>query len=120
MCNKLDLLLKKVGFPPLLRRIMYSESIPKVGVGLVNDGHVLWEDVGCNVRRFVDIGHMLRIANPEPYATFHNNVSLEQCVEDVLHLKLDKDPRSKIDWAGDYWTPDTITCECNLKVCICP
>ncbi|KAJ7429591.1 ribonuclease H-like domain-containing protein [Mycena galericulata] len=77
--------------PNHLKRIVESPTILKVGAGLITDGRVFWEDLGWSPRSFVDIGLMIRLANPIPYATMAGSVSLETCVADVLGFQLDKE-----------------------------
>ncbi|KAJ7171230.1 ribonuclease H-like domain-containing protein [Mycena filopes] len=91
--------LKRIrAFPSELRRILEDEAIAKVGTGFGNDGKAIWEDLGCNVRTFVDVGFMIRLWNPEGYATRNNNISLEDCVADLLGLALNKAPGTEIKW----------------------
>ncbi|KAJ7033248.1 ribonuclease H-like domain-containing protein [Mycena alexandri] len=91
--------LKRIqAFPFELRRILESLRIRKVGTGFLADGKVIFEDLGCNVANFVDVGHMIRLAHPEKYALHSGKVSLETCVAHLLERYLDKGLGAATKW----------------------
>ncbi|KAJ7243245.1 ribonuclease H-like domain-containing protein [Mycena rebaudengoi] len=81
-----------------LRRILSSLDIMKVGVGLLTDIPVIWNDLGTDLRNLADAGMMAKLLlvekNPSaPYA----NLSLQESVAEILGFHVDKDER-KADW----------------------
>ncbi|KAJ7695922.1 ribonuclease H-like domain-containing protein [Mycena rosella] len=85
--------------PEELARIVRSEDINKAGVGLANDAKVIWDSLGMEARRFVEVGMMAKFANPEWYSKEGQNpLSLEQCVHNYLEQILDKTKQKAFRW----------------------
>ncbi|KAJ7619242.1 ribonuclease H-like domain-containing protein [Mycena polygramma] len=88
-------------FPLQVERVLDSPHIAKVGVGLVSDGKVLWDGVRATVQNLVDVGLMTKLSNPERYKELDQGpLSLEACVQDLLHRRLDKELQQS-DWATE-------------------
>ncbi|KAJ7511763.1 ribonuclease H-like domain-containing protein [Mycena galericulata] len=87
------------GFPRELRRIVESNTIAKVGVGLNTDGRVLWDETGIDASNFVDVGLMAKYGDPERYMDEDGTgISLERSVRDILGFYLDKTHRTDWEW----------------------
>ncbi|KAJ6553807.1 ribonuclease H-like domain-containing protein [Mycena vulgaris] len=86
--------------PVELARILASPRIKKGGVGLMNDGKVLWEGAGIDIKGFVDVGLMLKLVNPLAY-TDVGNLALDTCVADTLGFALDKTSQKGLRWTGE-------------------
>ncbi|KAJ7758508.1 ribonuclease H-like domain-containing protein [Mycena maculata] len=85
---------KMQAFPAELRRLLASDDVLKVGVGLAADGKVIWDGVAAYVQHFVDVGLMIKYANPELYENKDQNpLSLKCCVAQALNKALNKGPR---------------------------
>ena len=98
-------------FPQELRRLIETDSILKVGCGFVNDGKVIHESVGINVRKFVEVGMMVKFSEPERYAEESaTGLSLERCVKHVFNCQLDKTKCRVFKWDSDV-TPELVECE---------
>ncbi|KAJ6460423.1 hypothetical protein DFH09DRAFT_1114754 [Mycena vulgaris] len=81
--------------------------VAKVGTGFISDGKVIFQDLGCDTQHFVDVGFMIRLVNPEPYARTSGPVSLENCVRDALHLDLlNKIKAKETKWNGTLQDSD--------------
>ncbi|KAK6977256.1 ribonuclease H-like domain-containing protein [Favolaschia claudopus] len=83
--------------PDDLRRILEDPSIIKCGAGLNSDAQVLWTALHVNARSFRDVGHMSRIAFPVHYRAVSHPLSMQRCVEDILHRSMDKTDQ-RADW----------------------
>lgn len=91
-------------FPSELTRILESEAIAKVGVGLPIDGKVLYDAAGEGlvIRSFIDIGLMTKYCNPHAYATQDQmSLGLATCVQDVLGMHLKKGGQRTLQWDGE-------------------
>ncbi|KAJ6471792.1 ribonuclease H-like domain-containing protein [Mycena vitilis] len=87
--------------PAELSRILSSDNIVKVGVGISTDLPVLWLDLGCDLNNVVDCGLMAKLYFCEEYAsTPYSNLSLLQSTSDVLGFIVAKDLQ-KSNWKGD-------------------
>ncbi|KAF8170053.1 ribonuclease H-like domain-containing protein [Mycena galopus ATCC 62051] len=84
--------------PAELIRILKSVDIVKVGVDFANDGKVLYELFGIPMNNFKDVGLMVKYANAHKYPDKDQGpLSMEQCVQDILHAHLDKALQTS-DW----------------------
>ncbi|KAJ7432325.1 ribonuclease H-like domain-containing protein [Mycena galericulata] len=94
--------LKKIrGVPKELRRILESEDILKVGCGFANDGRYLSEDLGVEVKSFVEVGMMVKLSDPERYANHDSGgLGLDVSVMHAFGQTLDKGPRNQLKWDG--------------------
>ncbi|KAJ7821164.1 ribonuclease H-like domain-containing protein [Mycena leptocephala] len=94
-------------YPRELRRILTSPHIKKVGVGLVNDIPVIWNDLRSELRCLVDSGLMARLllAESHPVGGFQN-ISMEECAAKILGFRVDKSQQVS-DWAQPL-TPEQI------------
>ncbi|KAJ6548896.1 ribonuclease H-like domain-containing protein [Mycena capillaripes] len=87
-------------FPKELRRILLSDKIKKVGVGLIKDISVLWDDLRTEMRNLTDSGMMARLMLVEKYPKqAYTNLALKTSVEDVLGFTIDKD-LGQSDWSA--------------------
>ncbi|KAJ7156830.1 ribonuclease H-like domain-containing protein [Mycena crocata] len=85
--------------PEQLQRILTSKNIPKVGCGVINDTKIINEETGIAVRRFVDVGLMVKLADAEKYSEEDfSGIGLERCVRDVLGYQLDKSNTLTLKW----------------------
>ncbi|KAJ7474496.1 hypothetical protein B0H11DRAFT_2236181 [Mycena galericulata] len=92
---------KMRAFPSELRRILESTVIAKVGCGFANDGRYLSEDLAVNVKWFVEVGIMTKLAHPENYANEDSGpLGLDRCVMDHFGLELDKTSQKALQWDG--------------------
>ncbi|KAJ7710370.1 hypothetical protein B0H17DRAFT_1190122 [Mycena rosella] len=83
-----------------------TEHVVKIVMGL-GDNRTIFEDFGCNSRNFVDVGIMIRLAYPNPYAATSGPVSLKVCVQDVLGLVVEnKEKAGKVKWDGELDNTD--------------
>ncbi|KAJ6449311.1 ribonuclease H-like domain-containing protein [Mycena vitilis] len=88
-------------FPRELRRILLSPDITKVGVGLISDVGVLWDDLRTEMVNLVDVGLMARLLLAEKYPkAAYSNLSLKTSVEEVLGYTIAKELGSS-DWAAE-------------------
>ncbi|KAJ7739524.1 ribonuclease H-like domain-containing protein [Mycena metata] len=87
-------------YPRELRRILTSTTIVKVGVGILSDITVVWNDLRSEVQNSVDCGLMARLvfAEKHPNGGF-NNLSLVDCAAEVLGCRVDKSLQVS-DWTG--------------------
>ncbi|KAJ7642615.1 ribonuclease H-like domain-containing protein [Mycena polygramma] len=93
-------------FPSELRRILESRHILKVGVGLVRDIQVIWDDLRCEMKSLVDAGMMARLLLAEKYPKgSYNNLALKTSVEDVLGYSVSKE-LSESDWSASKLTDE--------------
>lgn len=70
-----------------------------MGVGLGNDGKVIWDALNAEIRNFVDIGLMAKISKPEEYVDEDLvPLSLERTVHDFLGKKIDKTLQKNTRW----------------------
>ncbi|KAJ7186933.1 hypothetical protein C8R46DRAFT_1024903 [Mycena filopes] len=78
-------------YPRELQRIMTSPDIKKVGVGILNDVAVIWNDLRSELQGLVDAGLMARLlfAERSPLGGF-GNLSLVDCAAEVLGFRVDK------------------------------
>ncbi|KAJ7626523.1 ribonuclease H-like domain-containing protein [Mycena polygramma] len=87
--------------PAELSRVLASDDIVKVGVGISTDLPVLWLDLGCDLNNVVDCGLMAKLYFCEEYASSpYSNLSLQQSTSDVLGFTVAKDLQ-KSNWKGD-------------------
>ncbi|KAJ7448107.1 ribonuclease H-like domain-containing protein [Mycena latifolia] len=87
-------------FPTELRRILLSPDIKKVGVGLMSDMQVIWDDLRIDMNNLVDVGFMAKLALAEKYPkTTYGNLSLKVSVEEILGFELSKDLTTS-GWKG--------------------
>ncbi|KAJ7045239.1 ribonuclease H-like domain-containing protein [Mycena alexandri] len=94
--------LKRIkSFPRELRRILESDQIAKVGTGFLTDGKVLFEDAGCNVRCFRDLGFLMRLVFAEQFATSGGPIALDVMVRFLLQRQMSKDLQQS-DWSEEY------------------
>ncbi|KAJ7270159.1 ribonuclease H-like domain-containing protein [Mycena haematopus] len=93
-------------FPEELRRILQSPYIAKVGVGLINDIGVIWDDLRTEMRLLVDVGMMAKLLLAEKYPKQgYGNMSLKTSVEDILGFTIVKD-LAQSDWATKHLTDE--------------
>ncbi|KAJ7123015.1 hypothetical protein C8R44DRAFT_735622 [Mycena epipterygia] len=52
-------------FPPELRHILELPNIKKVGVGLIKNINIVWDDLQFNMKHLVDVGMMAKLALAE-------------------------------------------------------
>jgi ribonuclease D len=90
-----------LAFPVQLRRVLTSNEIVKVGVGLVNDISVVWNDLRIDLNNLVDVGLMARLLLAEKYAAgAYQNLSMDVAVREIMGCKLDKAEQLS-DWSTD-------------------
>ncbi|KAJ7077786.1 ribonuclease H-like domain-containing protein [Mycena epipterygia] len=95
-------------FPMELRRILESPNIQKVGVGLIKDINIVWDDLRSDMRHVVDVGMMAKLALAERYPkTAYTNLGLKTSVEDVLGYTISKELATS-NWAADLLTDEQI------------
>ncbi|KAJ7926837.1 ribonuclease H-like domain-containing protein [Mycena leptocephala] len=86
-------------FPRELIRILGSADIPKVGVGIIRDILVIWDDLRFEMKNLVDAGMMAKLLLAEKYPKLaYGNLSLKTSVEDVLGYSISKE-LSESDWS---------------------
>ncbi|KAJ7183727.1 ribonuclease H-like domain-containing protein [Mycena filopes] len=96
------------GLPKELDRIMRSADIAKVGVGLVKDLAVVWDDLRMEMRKLVDVGMMAKLVMAEKYPKIgYGNMSLKTSAEDILGYRLQKE-LAQSDWAASDLTDEQI------------
>ncbi|KAJ7635499.1 ribonuclease H-like domain-containing protein [Mycena polygramma] len=92
-------------FPRELKRILESPAIAKVGVGLISDIIVFWDDMRFEMVNLVDAGMMARLLLAEKHSKgSFNNLALKTCVEDILNFSISKE-LSESNW-GDVKLSD--------------
>jgi hypothetical protein len=77
-----------------------STAILKVGVGIINDAGLFWEDLRTDMKNLADAGLMTRLA----YIDLHRDelfgpLALETAATEVLGITVDKEYQ-KSDWRG--------------------
>ncbi|KAJ7135573.1 ribonuclease H-like domain-containing protein [Mycena epipterygia] len=78
-------------FPSELRRILTSSDVSKVGVGLLSDISVVWNDLRIDLNCLVDVGMMARLALAEAHTLgAYQNLSMDVCAREVLSCEVDK------------------------------
>ncbi|KAJ6510131.1 ribonuclease H-like domain-containing protein [Mycena vitilis] len=94
-------------YPKELRRVLTSSRVTKVGVGLLNDVSVVWNDLRSELKCLVDVGMMARLslADTHPVGGF-GNLSMEDCAAEVLGFRVDKTEQTS-DWSKPL-TPEQI------------
>ncbi|KAJ7615624.1 ribonuclease H-like domain-containing protein [Mycena polygramma] len=95
-------------FPSELRRILMASNIKKVGVGLIKDISIMWDDTRTEMRNLVDVGMMARLILAEKYPKpGYGNLALKTCVEEVLGVTVGKE-LTKSDWRANKLSEDQI------------
>ncbi|KAJ7204280.1 ribonuclease H-like domain-containing protein [Mycena rebaudengoi] len=95
------LLIISPAFPAELRRILTSKDILKVGVGLLSDIPVVWNDLRSELQGLVDAGMMAKLLLAEKFEdTPYGNLSMEVCGAEILNYDIDKGPRTS-DWTQE-------------------
>jgi hypothetical protein len=83
---------------------------------MVNDGKVLHESVGANVRRFVEVGMMVKYSDPERYAEEgRTGLGLERCVKHVFNKQLAKTEGRGLKWDARI-SREHIQCQCTATI----
>ncbi|KAJ7750575.1 ribonuclease H-like domain-containing protein [Mycena metata] len=101
----LALKFQTLAFPAELKRVLTSPHIRKVGVGLVSDVQVIWNDLRTDMTSLVDVGLMARLLLAEKYsAGGYQNLSAEVTTAEILGYRLDKTQQVS-DWTQKL-TPD--------------
>ncbi|KAJ7881450.1 ribonuclease H-like domain-containing protein [Mycena leptocephala] len=86
--------------PNELRRILLSGEIKKVGVGILRDAAIIWEDLRTDMKNVVDAGMMARLLLVEKYQKqAYSNLSLKISVEEILGFTIKRD-LSQSDWGA--------------------
>ncbi|KAJ7774993.1 ribonuclease H-like domain-containing protein [Mycena metata] len=87
-----------LAYPEQLRRILTSSCIQKVGIGILNDIVVVWNDLRSELQGLLDAGMMARLLLCDRYTDgAFNNLSLADCAADVLGFRVDKGEQVS-DW----------------------
>jgi ribonuclease D len=87
-----------------------SPHIKKVGVGLIKDIAVIWDDLRSEMNNLVDSGMMARLALTEKYAKqAYGNLALKTSVEDVLGFTINKD-LGQSNWKAVKLSDEQIEC----------
>ncbi|KAJ6562864.1 hypothetical protein DFH09DRAFT_1082818 [Mycena vulgaris] len=77
------------------------KDIIKVGVGVVNDIPVIWNDLRIDVNNLVDAGMMARLLLAEKYANgAYQNLSMDIAAQEILGFSVDKKEQVS-DWTAD-------------------
>ncbi|KAJ6527486.1 ribonuclease H-like domain-containing protein [Mycena capillaripes] len=93
-------------FPPELKRILLASDISNVGVGILRDILVLWDDLRTKARHLVDAGLVSKLLLAEKYPKVsYGNLSLKTSVADVLGFEIKKD-LDESDWSSDKLTKE--------------
>ncbi|KAJ7159119.1 ribonuclease H-like domain-containing protein [Mycena crocata] len=80
------------GIPAKLKRIITSETIAKIGVGIVSDLQVIWADLGLEMRNVVDASLIARLLLIEKYTDgLYTNLSMVNAVHDILGFTISKE-----------------------------
>ncbi|KAJ7773146.1 hypothetical protein B0H16DRAFT_1714050 [Mycena metata] len=88
------------GFPKELRRVLSSPRITKVGVGLLSDIQVVWNDLRTELQSLVDCGMMARLLLCEEFPDApYSNMSMEDCAVRFLGFRVDKGEQVS-DWSA--------------------
>jgi hypothetical protein len=96
-----------------------SPNIKKVGVGVLKDVSVFWDDLRMEIRNVADSGMMARLMLAEKYQKqAYTNLSLKTSVEDILGFTIDKE-LSVSDWSTDKLTDEQLECELNYTAGYC-
>ncbi|KAJ6525336.1 hypothetical protein B0H19DRAFT_1084881 [Mycena capillaripes] len=83
---------KRRAFPSELKRILQSPQSAKIGVGILRDASVLWDDLRTEARLLVDAGMMARLLLVEKYQKpGYGNFTLKTSVAEVLQFKSNED-----------------------------
>ncbi|KAJ6507243.1 ribonuclease H-like domain-containing protein [Mycena vitilis] len=86
--------------PGELLRVLTSTSIAKVGVGVVNDIPVVWNDLRMDLNNLIDAGLMARLLLVDKYvAGAYQNLSLVVSAQEVLGYTVDKGEQVS-DWTA--------------------
>ncbi|KAJ7733298.1 glycoside hydrolase superfamily [Mycena metata] len=94
--------------PVELRRLLESPHIAKVGVGLIKDLAVIWDDLRMEMKNLVDVGMMARLVTAEKHPKIaYGNMGLKTSVEEILGFELDKE-KALSDWAATRLTDEQI------------
>ncbi|KAJ7767243.1 ribonuclease H-like domain-containing protein [Mycena metata] len=94
--------------PKELVRLLQSANIAKVGVGLIKDIAVIWDDLRMEVKNLVDVGMMAKLVLTDTHGKGgYSNLSLKTSVETVLGYEIDKD-LSQSDWSTLKLTDEQI------------
>ncbi|KAJ6579189.1 ribonuclease H-like domain-containing protein [Mycena vulgaris] len=86
--------------PGQLKRVLTSPDIIKVGLGVVNDIPVIWNDLRLDVNNLVDAGMMARLLLVEKYPNgAYQNLSMDTAAQEILGFRVNKDEQVS-DWTG--------------------
>ncbi|KAJ7495934.1 ribonuclease H-like domain-containing protein [Mycena galericulata] len=87
-------------YPKELKRILEDPAIIKVGVGLLSDVPVVWQDLRSEMSNLVDAGMMTRLWIPNEYRDGpFGSVSMAECSAKILGFSIDKALQVS-DWAA--------------------
>ncbi|KAJ7709302.1 ribonuclease H-like domain-containing protein [Mycena metata] len=100
--------MKKIrALPQELKRIMTDPDITLVGVGLVSDVNVIWEDLRIDMQSLADVGLMAMLWRPEDHADeAFRNLSLEAAAQKVLGVTIDKGRQKTTTWSEELSDED--------------
>ncbi|KAJ7017269.1 hypothetical protein C8F04DRAFT_1279756 [Mycena alexandri] len=89
-------------YPSELRCILTFDTILKIGVGIVNDAQVIWEDLRTDANHLVDVGLMAKLWNIDKHQEEDfTPLNLGAAASEVLNITVDKVYQKDFDWKGD-------------------
>ncbi|KAJ7134190.1 ribonuclease H-like domain-containing protein [Mycena epipterygia] len=92
--------------PTELLRILLSKDVVKVGVGIINDITVIWDDL--RVEQHGRRGHDGQTGSGGEYPKMaYGNLALKTSVQDILGYKIDKD-LGQSDWVAKLLNEDQV------------
>ncbi|KAJ7093623.1 ribonuclease H-like domain-containing protein [Mycena crocata] len=96
----LQLMERSCAYPKELQRVLTSPSIAKVGVGLLSDIPVIWNDLRSELKNLVDCGMMARLLLAETYDVGgFQNLSMDVAASEILSCRIDKSLQVS-NWRG--------------------
>jgi ribonuclease D len=102
-----------------LRRILSSKKIAKGLVGAKADGQRFFEDFGISIYGLVDVGLMVKLAEPERHTSFRGGeLALVTCVETLFGTTLDKSEQQSKWNKIEELTEGQIKCALNIRSAI--
>ena len=90
---------------------MLSPEVKKVGVGLINDLRVLWDDLRTEMKNLADASMMARLLLVEKYPKHaYTNLALKTSAEDVLSYTMGKE-LGQSDWSAKNLSDEQKICK---------
>uniref|UniRef100_V5F1I9 3'-5' exonuclease n=2 Tax=Kalmanozyma brasiliensis (strain GHG001) TaxID=1365824 RepID=V5F1I9_KALBG len=94
--------------PPLLKSILEDPNVIKTGVAIKNDALKLQRDYAIDTRNVLELGNLVKLAQPERWASVKHLISLRDLTRIYLGRKLRKDSVRVSDWEKYPLDPEQI------------